>query len=60
MIDKIEKILTQYSKHKIWFNVSHNQLCDLHNDMLRSRNNWRFIAFIFIGWSIGSILSLIF
>ncbi len=60
MIQKIEKILMQYANHEIWFNEAHNQLCDLHNVMLRSRNKWKLTALIFIGFTIGQSISIFF
>ena len=59
-IDKIEKILMQYAKNEMWFNEAHNQLCDLHNDMIRSRNKWELAALIFIGFTIGQSISIFF
>lgn len=56
MIQKIEKILMQYDNREIWFNEAHNQLCDLHNVMLRSRNQWRSTACFFIGLKIGDLI----
>ncbi len=56
MIQKIEKILMQYANHEIWFNEAHNQLCDLHNVMLRSRNKWRVTACFLFGLKIGDLI----
>ena len=60
MTQKIEKILRQYADDEIWFDEAHNQLCDLHNVMLRSRNKWRLLACFFIGIKLGDLTCLFF
>lgn len=60
MIQEIKNILKDYTNKEIVFNEAHNQLCDLHNVMLRSRNNWRSVACVFIGLKIGDLMCLFF
>jgi len=55
---KIENILRMINQGELLFNEGHNKLCDLHNVMLRDRNKWRALAFLFISWKIGDFLCL--
>ena len=56
MIQEIKNILKDYTNKEIVFNEAHNQLCDLHNVMLRSRNQWRSTAYFVIGLKIGDLI----
>ena len=60
MIKEIKNILKDYTNKEIIFNEAHNQLCDLHNVMLRSRNKWRLLACFFIGLKVGDLICLLF
>lgn len=60
MIQEIKNILKDYTNKEIVFNEAHNQLCDLHNVMLRSRNKWKLTALFFIGFTIGQSISMFF
>jgi hypothetical protein len=56
MIQEIKNILKDYTNKEIVFNEAHNQLCDLHNVMLRSRNKWRTTACFLFGYQIGDLI----
>lgn len=56
MIQEIKNILKDYTNKEIVFNEAHTQLCDLHNVMLRNRNQWRATAYFVIGLKIGDLI----
>jgi len=56
MINEIRQILIRYYDKRLTLNEAHNQLCDLHNVMLRSRNKWRTTACFLFGLKVGDLI----